>query len=122
MDWLAGVRVRKGLVFASQMVAKSAPKPMQVCRSGHFVVAGVLAVERESSNPETALAELAPMSALLAAREETVAQGWETAVFDSSVAAFAWQHPAEAISAFGCRPTSLAAPAGPFASAGHLKA
>jgi hypothetical protein len=106
-------------VFASLMIAEFAQEPMQVSRSAHFVAA-MLAVEQDWRNPEAEWAELAP--ALLVARGEIAVQDWETAVFDSPVAGFAWQHPAEAVSAFGCIPTRLAAQAGSFASAGHSKA
>jgi hypothetical protein len=89
---------------------------MRVCRLGHFAAA-MAVVEQDWPHSGAAMAELAPMSALLAARGEIAAQGWETAVFDSSVAGFAWQRLAAAFSAFGCTPTNLAAPAGSIASA-----
>ena len=50
--------------------------------------------------------ELVRPSAQLAARGEIAARDSETAVFVSFAAGFAWQDPG-ALSAFGCRSTSL---------------
>ena len=80
----------------------------------------MLAAERPDQG--AALAELAPVSVLLAGQVETVAQNREIALLQSSAAGFAWQHPAGAISAFDCRSTSSAAQVDRLASAGRSRA